>query len=102
MNKKELINTVSEKIGLSKHDTKKTLEAILETISVEMQKNEKVIFVGFGTFSVREKAARKGIHPQTMTPIDIPTKRYVWFKPSIYLNYLLIQKKKRGRPKSTK
>lgn len=102
MNKKELVVTVSEMTGVSKSDTRKTLEAIIEAVSTEMQKNEKVIILGFGTFSVKEKAARMSIHPQTMQPLELPAKKVVRFKPSIYLNNLLVQKKKRGRPRIEK
>lgn len=102
MNKKELVSFVSEKTGISKSDTRKTLEAIIEAVSAEMQKNEKVIILGFGTFSVKDKAARMSIHPQTMQPLELPAKKVVRFKPSVYLNNLLVQKKKRGRPRIEK
>lgn len=102
MNKKELVNAVSEVTGINKNDTKKTLEAILEVVCTEIQKNKKVIILGFGTFSVKDKAARMGIHPQTMQPLELPAKKVVRFKPSIYLNNLLVQKKKRGRPRIEK
>ncbi|NDV68813.1 HU family DNA-binding protein [Dysgonomonas sp. 25] len=102
MNKKELVDAVSEMTGFSKIDIKKTLEAITEAISAEMQKNEKVIILGFGTFSVKDKAARMSIHPQTMQALELPAKKVVRFKPSQYLNNLLVQKKKRGRPRIEK
>ena len=102
MNKKELVNAVSEVTGISKNDTRKTLEAIIEAISSEMQKNKKVIILEFGMFSVKDKAARMSIHPQTMQPLALPAKKVVRFKPSIYLNNLLVQKKKRGRPRIEK
>jgi DNA-binding protein HU-beta len=99
MFKKELVNVVAEKTKFSKTDTKKTLEAIIEAISAEMQKNEKVAILGFGTFSVKEKAARMSVHPQTMQPLEVSAKKCVRFKPSNCLNDLLVQKKKRGRPR---
>ena len=102
MNKKELVNSVSEMTGISKSDTKKTFEAMIEAIGAEMQKNGNVIILGFGTFSVKDKAARMSIHPQTMQPLELPAKKVVRFKPSIYLNNLLVLKKKRGRPKTTR
>ena len=103
MNKKELVNVVSEMTGFSKVDIKKTLEAILEAVSAEMQKNEKVIILGFGTFSVKEKAERNSVHPQTGQPIRLPAKKHVRFKPSQYLNHSLApKKKKRGRPRIEK
>ena len=102
MNKKELVSSVSEKTGISKSDTRKTLEAIIEVVSAQMEKNEKVIILGFGTLSVKDKAARMSIHPQTMQPLELPAKKVVRFKPSIYLNNLLVQKKKRGCPRIEK
>lgn len=100
MNKKELVSSVSKITGISKSDTRKTFEATIKAISAEMQKNGNVIILGFGTFSVKDKAARMSIHPQTMQPLELPAKKVVRFKPSIYLNNLLVQKKKRGRPKA--
>lgn len=102
MNKKELVDAVSEITGQSKSDTKKTLEAIIEAISTEMQNNGNVIILGFGTFSVKDKTSRMSIHPQTMQPLELPAKKVVRFKPSQYLNNLLVQKKKRGRPRIEK
>ena len=60
MNKTEFINAVSEKAGLSKVDAKKAVEAFVETVGEEMKAGGKVALLGFGTFSVTEKAARKG------------------------------------------
>lgn len=80
MNKTELINAISEKAGLSKVDAKKALDAFTETVGEEMKKGEKIALVGFGTFSVSEKAARKGINPRTKETIDIPAKKVVKFK----------------------
>jgi len=68
MNKSELISAIAEKSGLSKVDAKKALEATLETISDEVKAGGKVVLVGFGTFSVSERSARKGINPRTKNP----------------------------------
>lgn len=99
MNKKELISSVSDKTGLNKNEAKKALEAVIESITEEIKQDGKVILIGFGTFSVKLKAARKSVNPQTMAPMDIPAKKCVRFKPSDSLNSLLVQKKKRGRPR---
>lgn len=80
MNKTELINAISDKSGLSKVDSKKALEAFIESVSEEMKKGSKVALVGFGTFSVTDKAARKGINPRTKEVIDIPAKKAIKFK----------------------
>ena len=80
MNKTELINAIAEKAGLSKADSKKALDAFIETVGEEMKKGGKIALVGFGTYSVSEKAARKGINPRTKETINIPAKKVVKFK----------------------
>ena len=60
MNKTEFINAVAEKSGLSKVDAKKAVEAFVETVSSELKEGGKVALLGFGSFSVAEKSARKG------------------------------------------
>lgn len=80
MNKTELINAISEKAGLSKADSKKALDAFIESVGEELKKGGKIALVGFGTYSVTEKAARKGINPRTKQQIDIPAKKVVKFK----------------------
>ncbi len=80
MNKSELINAVAEKSGLSKVDAKKALDATLEAIAEEVKKGGKVALVGFGTFSVSERSARKGINPRTKAPINIAAKKTTKFK----------------------
>ena len=80
MNKSELISAIAEKSGLSKVDSKKALDATLETISEEVKSGCKEVLVGFGTFSVSERSARKGINPRTKQPINIPAKKTAKFK----------------------
>lgn len=71
MNKAELISSVAEKSGISKKDAEKALNAIIESIEEALVKREKVQLVGFGSFEVRKRAARKGINPQTKQEITI-------------------------------
>ena len=99
MNKKELTNAIAERTGLSKFESRKVLNAVIEIITEEMVRNGRLLLIGFGTFSVKQKAARKGMNPSTFAPIDIPAKKIASFKPSIYLNFLL-NRKKRGRKKT--
>ncbi|NDW18877.1 HU family DNA-binding protein [Dysgonomonas sp. 216] len=80
MNKTELITAIAEKAGLSKADSKKALDAFIDSVSVELKKGGKVTLVGFGTYSVTEKAARKGVNPRTKAVINIPAKKVVKFK----------------------
>lgn len=80
MNKTEFINAVAAKAGLSKVDAKKAVEAFVETVSEELKSGGKVALLGFGSFSVAEKSARKGVNPKTKQPIDIPARKSVKFK----------------------
>ena len=88
MNKSELVSAVAQKSGLSKVDSKKALDAVLESIDEELKNDGKVVLVGFGTFSVNERSARKGINPRTKEPIDIPAKKVVKFKAGSELSAL--------------
>lgn len=80
MNKTEFISAVSEKSGLSKVDAKKAVEAFVETVSQELKAGGKVALLGFGSFTVAEKAARKGVNPKTKQPIEIAARKSVKFK----------------------
>ena len=80
MNKAELINAISEKAKKSKASSEKFLDALTETISEELTKGNKVQLVGFGSFEVRARAARKGHNPQTNQEIRIPACKAPVFK----------------------
>ncbi len=85
MNKAELINAIAAEANLSKVDTKKALDAVIKSISNALVAGDKVSLVGFGTFSVGERAARKGINPSTKQPIAIAAKKVAKFKASAEL-----------------
>ena len=80
MNKGEIISNVAEKAGISKKDAEKSVNALLEVITETLQNGEKVQLVGFGTFEVRERAARKGRNPQTGAEIEIAAAKAPAFK----------------------
>lgn len=80
MNKAELIDAMADGANLSKADAKRALESFLEATGSAMKKGDKVALVGFGTFSVTKRAARKGRNPQTGKEINIPAKNVVKFK----------------------
>ena len=80
MNKTDFISAVAANAGISKVDAKKVLDVAIETLSCEMKKGEKVSILGFGSFSVVTKAARKGVNPKTKIVIDIPARKCVKFK----------------------
>jgi DNA-binding protein HU-beta len=81
MNKTDFIGAVAKNAGLSKVDAKKSVEAFIKTVEGAVKKGEKVSLLGFGSFSVVEKAARKGVNPKTKKPINIPARKIVKFKP---------------------
>lgn len=80
MNKSELIAQVAEKTGLTKRAAGDSVEAVLSAIQEALKKGEKVTLVGFGTFEVRNRAARKGVNPATGATIEIPESRVPAFK----------------------
>lgn len=80
MNKAELIAQVAEKSELTKKDAEKAVSAVLAAIEESLTRGDKVQLVGFGTFEVRERAARKGRNPQTGEEINIEAARVPVFK----------------------
>ena len=80
MNKAELVAAVAEKTALSKKDSEKAVNAALDTITVSLEKGEKVQLVGFGVFDVKERGVRMGRNPKTKEEIEIPASRVPQFK----------------------
>lgn len=80
MNKTEFIAAIAEKAELTKVDTKKAVDAGIEVIREQMKKGEKVAILGFGTFSVTQRAAREGVNPQTGKKMKIAARKVVRFK----------------------
>ena len=80
MNKAEFISSVAEQAELSKKDSEKAVNAVLGAISKALGKGDKVQLVGFGTFEIRERAARKGRNPQTGEEISIAAAKVPVFK----------------------
>ncbi len=79
MNKTDLVNAIAA-AGLTKADSKKALDAVLDSISGALAKGDKVAILGFGTFAVNERPAREGINPATKEKITIAAKKVVKFK----------------------
>ena len=80
MNKAELIAAAATKAGISQKDAGKALAAILDEIQDALKNGDKVQLVGFGSFEVRAKAARKGRNPKTNEEIEIPASKCPAFK----------------------
>lgn len=80
MNKAELVAAIAAEAQMPKAQAQKALDATINAIAGALKKGENVQMIGFGTFAVVEKAARKGINPATKQVIEIPAKRAVKFK----------------------
>jgi len=80
MNKAEFIDSVSEKAGLTKADAGRALDAMIETLGKTLKKGDSVSLVGFGTFSVKKRAARTGRNPATGETINIRASKSPSFK----------------------
>ena len=75
VNKEELVNAVAAKTKLSKKETEATINATIDAVSAALSKGDKVTLVGFGTFQVRERAAREGRNPRTGAVLKISAKK---------------------------
>lgn len=80
MNKAELIESMAAEAGLTKADSKRALDAFIVSTNKALKKGDRVALVGFGSFSVSKRAARKGRNPQTGKEIKIAAKKVVKFK----------------------
>ena len=80
MNKSELIDAMAEKAGLTKVQAKSALDAFMCSTSEALKKGDKISLIGFGTFEVKNRPARKGLNPATKKAINIPAKNVVKFK----------------------
>ena len=81
MNKAELIETVAEAADISKSEATRAVDAITQAITDTLKKEEQVSIVGFGTFSLRKRAARSGRNPRTGETISIKASNVPGFKP---------------------
>ena len=82
MNKAEMIDSIAKSAKLTKVKSKNALDSIMTIASKTLGKGQKISLVGFGTFLVYQKAARKGRNPQTGKEIRIPARKVVKFRPS--------------------
>ena len=80
MKKVELVEAVAEKAGLTKADATRAIDATFEAITEALANGDKITLVGFGTFSVSERAAREGRNPRTGATVQIAARKAVSFK----------------------
>ena len=92
MNKAELVAKIAEESKLTKKAAETALEAFVASVEGALKKGEKVQLVGFGTFEVRQRAARKGRNPQTKAEIKIPASKAPVFKAGKALKELVNKK----------
>ncbi len=86
MNKAELIDAMSSNSGLTKADSRRALDAFIEATEGALKKGDRVALVGFGSFAVNKRNARKGRNPQTGKEINIAAKNVIKFKAGTDLN----------------
>lgn len=80
MNKTELVNAVAAETDFTKKDAEKAVAAVIDCITAALSEGEKVQLVGFGTFEVRNRAAKQGHNPRTGEPMTIPASKLPAFK----------------------
>jgi DNA-binding protein HU-beta len=80
MNKSDLVDAIADSAGLSKADAGRSLDALVDTVTGALKKGDAVSLVGFGTFSVRDRAARTGRNPRTGETIQIKASKNPAFK----------------------
>ncbi len=89
MNKLELVSAIAEQANLTKKDAEAALKAFVGTVEDSLKKGEKVQLVGFGTFELRERAARVGRNPQTGAEMKIAAAKVPTFKAGKALKELI-------------
>ena len=93
MNKAELVAAVAAKTGETKKAAEATINAFIDVVSETLKKGDKIQLVGFGSFEVRKRAARKGRNPQTKEEIKIPASKAPVFKAGKAFKELVNNKK---------
>lgn len=89
MLKKELLNVLSEKLGIKKIETEKFLDTLEEIITEELKKGEDFTLGKLGTFKVKDRSEKNGVNPKTGEKIVIPARKAVTFKASKNLSTLI-------------
>ena len=82
MNKEDLVKLVSEKTDITRKAAEQAQKAVIEVISSTLEKGDSISLIGFGSFKVVERAARKGRNPSTGEKMQIPASKAVKFTPS--------------------
>lgn len=80
MTKDQIVEAVANKTGLSKKQTDEVIESLLENITKALQKDDKVVFTGFGAFLISNRKARQGVNPKTGAKLQIPAMKVPKFR----------------------
>ena len=81
MNKAELTELIAKEAKITKAEAKRAIESFTDNVQKTLKKNDEVRLIGFGTFGVRKRKARKGVNPQTGEAIKIAAKKVPYFRP---------------------
>lgn len=95
LNKQNLVDAIVKEVDIKKVDAEKALKATIAAISKELKKGGTVTLIGFGTFSVLKRKARKGKNPRTGEALKIPARKVPKFKPGKDLRELVAGKRKK-------
>jgi len=90
MNKKELVDAVSDVIGIRKSDVSSVMEGIIDTVLNQLVGGDKVNISGLGSFYVVERGARMGRNPKTGEEVEVPAKKVAKFKPAAAMKNLFM------------
>ncbi len=93
MNKAELIDAVAKDTKMSKKDSAVAVDSMIKMVTGALKRGDKVTLVGFGTWEVKKRAARKGVNPRTGEAIKIKATKVVSFKPGAALKKAVSGKK---------
>ncbi|MFN3561073.1 MAG: HU family DNA-binding protein [Chloroherpetonaceae bacterium] len=85
MSKADLVERIAKEAGISKAAAEKSVNSFIGSVTASLKKGEPVTLIGFGTFSVSKRAARKGRNPKTGAEIKIKAKKVARFKPGAAL-----------------
>ena len=97
MTKVDIIDTIREKVGFRKTDIAKIVECVFDIIKETLQREDKIMISGFGSFVARNKATRRGRNPQTGSDMEISPRRVLTFKPSPMLRASSNRPEKSGK-----
>jgi DNA-binding protein HU-beta len=94
MNKSQLIEAVASDSGLSKTDSARAIESLVDTVTKTLKKGDEVAITGFGKFSVVKRAARQGVNPRTGERVKIKASKAPKFSAGAGLKQAVSPKKK--------